>query len=165
MASGSVLHGSREGVHVLRFVGDVRYPIAPSLSELLERVFAAGEVTGFVVDLSEATSIDSTNLGVLARLGVQVEGRCHHRATVVAPSADIRALLDSMGIDGVCEIIDRAPAVADASAVVAADAPATEDELARVMLDAHRALMDRSRANREQCRDGVAMLERAADDG
>lgn len=162
MADGKVLHGSHDGVHVLRFVGDIRYPLAPAVTELLSRLFSAGGVTGFVVDLTEASSIDSTNLGLLARLAVRAGECCGHRMTVVACNEDIRELLDSMGISTVCDIVGRSPNGGGATTTVADSGPVGEDALASVMLDAHRALMELSRSNREQFHDVVAMLERAA---
>jgi anti-anti-sigma factor len=156
------LHGARGGVHVLRFIGDIRYPLAPAVTELSNRVLAGGELTGVVVDLTETTSVDSTNLGMLARLAVRVNARCGHPLTVVADARDIRDLLDSMGISSVCELVDRRPDGGGATTAVADAGALGETELASIMLDAHRALMELSRSNREQFRDVIAMLERAA---
>lgn len=164
-SSATVLHGCREGVHVLRFIGDIRYPIAPSVTEFLAKLFDAGGVCGFVIDLTETTSIDSTNLGVIARLGLRVRECCGQAAVVVAAAPHIRTLLDSMGITGVCAVAEQRPASEEAVAAVAATESVAQTELARVMLDAHRALIDLSRSNRERFDAVVTELERATRGG
>jgi anti-anti-sigma factor len=68
MTDGSILHASHDGVEVLRFVGEIRYRLAPALDRYLESVFAKPGLAGFVIDLIETDSIDSTNLGILARI-------------------------------------------------------------------------------------------------
>ena len=156
----TVMHGCRGGVHVLRLVGDVRYPVASSVSGLVTRVFDDEDVTDFVIDLSESTSIDSTNLGVLARLGVWVNRTCGHPATVVAGDPHIRELLESMGISSVCQVVDHGPNTDISTTAVIETEPTAQDQLAKVMLDAHRALMDLSLSNRDQFVEVVRMLER-----
>ena len=75
MPSGSVLHGYREGVHVLRFVGDVRYPIAPSLSEYLSRLF--DDDAGGVSESSPLNNSETLNLTGVERWEVGSRGgRC-----------------------------------------------------------------------------------------
>ncbi len=158
----TVLHGCHEGVHVLRLVGDVRYPVASSVTGLVTRVFDDDEVTDFVVDLSESTSIDSTNLGVLARLGIRVNRTCGHPATVITADPHIRELLESMGISGVCQVVDHGPTTDISTTAVIESEPVEQDQLARVMLDAHRALMDLSNSNHDQFVEVVRALETAA---
>ena len=73
MADGKVLHASHDGVHVLRYIGDIRYTLTPSINRFLEGVFAGPKPAGFVIDLTQADSIDSTNLGQLARIAAVLE--------------------------------------------------------------------------------------------
>jgi hypothetical protein len=69
-----------------------------------------------------------------------------------------------MGISAVCEVVDHGPETEVAATVVVESEPTARDELARVMLDAHRALMDLNRSNHDQFVEVVAMLERAVDE-
>ncbi|MGB5179284.1 MAG: STAS domain-containing protein, partial [Gammaproteobacteria bacterium] len=73
MDNGNVLHASHDDVHVLRFIGDIRYPLSPSIDRYLEQIFAGPKPAGFVIDLTETDSIDSTNLGLLARLATRMQ--------------------------------------------------------------------------------------------
>ena len=160
MASARVLHGRREDIHVLRFVGDIRYPIAPPVTAFMGRLFDAEEVEGLVVDLNEATSIDSTNLGLIARLAVRMRANNKPRLSIVSDKPDINEVLTSMGLRDVLDIVEQ-PRVDTRTDddVVGREAPG-RSELAQTMLDAHRALIELNEENRDQFSSVVAMLER-----
>jgi anti-anti-sigma regulatory factor len=68
MDDPKVLYATHDGVHVLRFVGDIRYPICPSVDRFVDQLFSAGVPAGFIIDLTETRNIDSTSLGVLGRI-------------------------------------------------------------------------------------------------
>jgi len=159
MADGRVLHASHDGVHVLRFIGDIRYTLTPSINRFLEAVFAGPRPAGFVIDLSEADSIDSTNLGLLARIAMRLQALDAPRVTLVSNRADINAILTSMALDEVFDIVDDTGMVTGAAQELP-HADADKETLARTLIDAHRALMELSEHNREMFRDVVASLEK-----
>ena len=67
---GKILFAEQEGIHILRFEGDVRLSLGPTISRFLERIKTCSEFRSLIVDLSDATAIDSTALGLLAKLGI-----------------------------------------------------------------------------------------------
>ena len=83
MDNGTVLHASHDDVHVLRFIGDIRYTLSPSIEHFLEGVFDGPKPAGFVIDLTETDSIDSTNLGLLARIALRMRALDSRRVTIV----------------------------------------------------------------------------------
>ncbi len=159
-SAGKILHASVEGVHVLRFLGDVRYPLSPALEPFLDRLFADDEPVGFVVDLTEAESIDSTYLGVIARIANRMRKRDpRYRVTLVSTRPDLNVVLFAMGFDRVFDIVECGkPLPAEERAVPLGEA--SRETMGRTVLDAHRALMALSGRNRELFRDVVSLLER-----
>jgi len=159
MADGKVLHASHDGVHVLRYIGDIRYTLTPSINRFLEEVFTGLKPAGFVIDLTQADSIDSTNLGQLARIAMRMQELDAPRVTLVSNRADINSILTSMALDEVFDIVDDT--VPDAG--IAQELPQVDADkatLARTLIDAHRALMELSEHNEEMFRDVVASLEK-----
>ncbi len=159
MTTGTILHASHAGVEVLRFIGEIRYMLAPALDRYLESLFAEPGLAGFVIDLSETEMIDSTNLGVLAGIAKRMEVRGGPRVTLVSNRADINEVLVSMGLDEVFEIV--------ASSVTGADQdhellPENVDRAsaARTLLKAHRTLMSLNEANQALFEEVVSTLER-----
>ena len=52
MDNAKILHASQNGIHVLRFVGDIRYTLGHTLDRFLDELFAGPTPEGFVIDLS-----------------------------------------------------------------------------------------------------------------
>ena len=72
MSLGHVTHAAQQGVHVLRYFGTVNYTLAPGLQQFLQHLFVDDQVSGLVFDLTAAESLDSTNLGLMARANERV---------------------------------------------------------------------------------------------
>ena len=159
MDNGNVLHASHNDVHVLRFIGDIRYTLSPSIDRFLEEIFASSKPAGFVIDLTETDSIDSTNLGLLTRLAMRMQRLDAQRVTIVSNRADINSVLNSMALDEVFDIVEDTCMETDATQQVP-QKDTDRETLAHTLIEAHRALMDLNERNREMFRDVVASLEK-----
>lgn len=159
MDSGNILHASRDDVHVLRFIGDIRYTLSPSIDCYLDGIFASSDPAGFVIDLTETTSIDSTNLGLLARLATRMQRLGARRVTVVSNRADINAVLNSMALDEVFDIVEDSCLETEAAREIPQE-NSDRDTLSRTLIDAHRALMDLNEHNKDMFKDVVTALEK-----
>jgi len=159
MENGKILHAvSPDGIHVLRFVGDVRYTLGHSLDRFIDTLFAGPVPSGFVVDLTATECIDSTNLGLLVRIAREMDNRGAPRVTLISDRQDINDVLNSMALDEVFDIVSRASVPVGAEREVPRR-DADREALSRTLLKAHRALMDLSEQNAETFRDVVAKLE------
>ena len=164
MDNGNVLHASHNDVHVLRFIGEIRYPLSPSIERFLEEIFARSKPAGFVIDLTDTDSIDSTNLGLLTRLATRMQRLDAQRVTIVSNRADINSVLNSMALDEVFDIVEDTCLETDATQEVPQE-DTNRDTLAHTLIEAHRALMDLNERNREMFRDVVASLEKNESSG
>ncbi|HYQ72180.1 MAG TPA: STAS domain-containing protein [Gammaproteobacteria bacterium] len=159
MSDGKVLHASHDGIHVLRYIGDIRYILSTSIERFLDEVFTGPGPAGFVIDLTETDSIDSTNLGLLARIAIRMQASGAARVTLVSNRAEINSVLTSMALDEVFDIVDDS-GLAAGEAEELPQADADRETLARTLIDAHRALMELSEHNREMFRDVLVALEK-----
>jgi len=159
MDNCNVLHASHNDIHVLRFVGDIRYPLSPSIDRFLEEIFAGSKPAGFVIDLTDTDSIDSTNLGLLARLAKRMKTLDSRRITLVSNRTDINSVLNSMALDEVFDLVEDTRLETDAAQQVPQE-DADRETLAHTLIEAHRALMDLNEHNREMFREVVASLEK-----
>ena len=161
MDNAKILHASQDGIHVLRFVGDIRYTLGHSLDRFLEELFAGAPPAGFVIDLTATDSIDSTNLGLLVRIAREMDHHGAPRVTIVSDRPDINALLTSMALDEVFDIVSRKSMQAGSERELPRN-EADKASLSRTLLKAHRALMELSERNEETFHDLVAKLEQTA---
>ena len=160
MTNGHITHAAQEGVHVLRYFGSVNYTLAPGLQRFLQHLIHAGHVSGLVFDLSAAESLDSTNLGLMARANEEVRGAGAANSVIISSNESIDTVLRSMGFDQSFELLSTAREVPDTR-----DEPITAEalsaaELQRTMLEAHQALVRLSEAGRLEFEPVVACLER-----
>src|SRR5688572_9566711 len=125
MPDGRVTYSESAGLHVLHYTGRVDYTMAPAIDRFVDSLLSGapseGTVPGgfrpFVFDMTDARLVDSTNLGLVARIAhrVQDAGRC----TIVSDSEDIDDVLDSMGFQAIFNLVRQHPAVHDGSSEAA----------------------------------------------
>jgi anti-anti-sigma factor len=152
MPNGRVTHAEADGVHVLRYFGRVDYILAPAIKRFADDLVSHGDVRGWVFDLTEAEILDSTNLGLLARLG------SGGRNVIVSTSDDINSVLRSMSFDQIFDIVTAPPHTGSVADAIGGATP-SQRELGQTMLEAHRALVAMSESGRIQFQDVVAALE------
>mgnify|MGYP002785836307 FL=1 len=158
---GRILVSDHDGVHVMLFRGDVRLTLCAAMDEYLERILAEPCVRSVVVDLSEAESIDSTSLGLLAKLSIETGRRFGYRPTLVSTQPDITRILETMGLDEVFNVVHE-PLSREEQLGDLPPCAASEDQVRARVLEAHRVLMSLNEHNREAFRDLVAALEEEA---
>ncbi|HET9957347.1 MAG TPA: STAS domain-containing protein [Polyangiaceae bacterium] len=160
MAKGHVTHAEHDGVHVLRYFGRVDYMAACGIQKFLDSLVEQGELSGLVFDLTDAEALDSTNLGLLARMRERVRARRLAESLIVSRNEDINDVLYSMGFDRIFQIVTDAPAASKDGSDPIDGAATSQEELRKTMLDAHRALLELSDRGRAEFQDVVACLEK-----
>lgn len=159
MAEGRILVGHCDGVYMLKLVGDVRVTLCVSAEGFIRQMLADPEFKTVTVDLSETRGMDSTSLGILARLAIESRRQHDFRPTVLITNPDLEKLLR---VSGFGEEFTFAH-VASSSTVPVTEIPKRngmdEAELRRRVIDAHRTLMSMSAANADTFRDLVEALE------
>ena len=158
---GRILVGSHDGVYVMLFEGDVRLTLCTAVEVYLEKMFNDQDFKSVLVDLSRTESIDSTSLGVLAKLSIQADKIFGYTPTLVSTNGDVTRILMSMGFDDVFHIVETP---LDHSEQLGELPPlqADNEEMRQRVLDAHKTLMAMNETNREAFQDLVATLEAEA---
>ena len=159
---GRIQVADHNGTYLLRFEGDVRLTLCVAIDEFLQTMFGDPRFAAVVIDLSAAQGLDSTALGVLAKLAKEAIGRTGSQPLLVCDSEDVLRSLGSVGIDDLFEPADSRFSQVTPLGALEANEP-NEDETRRRVLEAHRVLMSINSDNAEKFRDLVATLE-ALDD-
>ena len=157
MEQARVAH--ERGYWFLKLAGDLRHPLGPSLNALLDRAFADPDYAGFLIDLSEAENIDSTCLGILARIGIRASQTGRGRPTILGAGADLREVLEAVCFDGIFHLADADGTVPEGLEPVPELAAEAEPMLALV-LEAHRRLCTLDARNQDAFHDLLEVLER-----
>ncbi len=114
-----------------------------------------------LVDLSRTESIDSTSLGLLAKLSIQADKVFGYTPTLVSTNGDVTRILLSMGFEDVFHIVETQ--LQHSEQLVELPPIESDHEAMRErVLEAHRTLMSMNETNREAFQDLVATLESEA---
>jgi len=162
LQSGEVLAGCVEQIFYLRFTGDVRLPWCVSLEEYCNHVLQNKVVDSLLVDLSQSQNLDSTTLGILAKIGIAAKSKLGSEPSIYLEDSGIERLLASMGFSAIFSV-HRSPPPALPNLPVLPILDAAEDQMQDSVIDAHRALMRMNRRNSEQFESLVETLEHSRD--
>lgn len=158
MNGGRISAASDHGAHLLRLEGDVRLIMCTALDEYFEKVFTDPEFVSVWVDVTHATGLDSTTLGMLAKLAIQTRERFGFKPAIFSCDPGIDRLLNSMGFSQLFELHSGTCAGPETTAEIPV-VPTTEEDMKRRVIEAHRTLMAMSDENRDAFRDLVRSLE------
>ncbi len=146
--TGAAFYGKRGSTYVISLVGEIRYTMGCSLDEFLDGLFKRGDFEDIVVDLTETTFIDSTNLGLLAKVANVIRKRFGRKTTLVSTNEDINQILDSVGFQQVFDIVDNGQTEMDKPTRIPLADPRKE-ELAKTLTESHHRLCNINAANRD----------------
>lgn len=156
--SGRILVAQHDGVYVLKLIGDVRVTLCTAVDEFLERMFDDPQFRSVMVDLTETSGIDSTSLGILAKLSIRADERFHFKPTLISTRPEISRQLSIMGFDEVYNVIHE-PLTDTRQLVELPEIDAPQDDVRSRVLEAHRVLMQMNETNRQAFQDLVTALE------
>jgi len=158
MSEGKVLAASHNGSYVIRMVGDVRLTLCTTIDEYIEAMFDDPEFASVWVDLCDAEGIDSTSLGLLAKLALQVKEKFGFRPAIYCCDPGINRLLHSMGFQRLFVLHDEICSNPDDIREIPT-VQGSEQTVKDKVIEAHRVLMELSDENRARFKDLITALE------
>jgi len=157
---GRILVASDSGTFLLRFVGDVRLTLCIAIDDYLQQMLGDPNFEAVVVDLCEAQGLDSTSLGLLAKLAQETLMQTGKEALLVSKGGDVLRALQSVGVDELFEITAAVTTDASPSNLDCSGSQLNEESAVRKrVLEAHQRLMALNEANAAAFKDLVAQLE------
>ncbi len=162
MPKFKILQAEVDGIYVLKFVGEIRLNLCMTLEQLIDGMLSNPEYKAVVIDLTETEIVDSTTLGLLAKIAVAAKQKNGIIPTIISTNEDVTRIVKSMGFDRIFLILS-APAcnVEQLKEIPLLDS--TENEVRLNVIQAHRVLMNLNQTNQEEFKDLVAALENEPD--
>lgn len=158
MREGQILVADHQGVYVIKLVGDVRLTLCISFDAFIERMFGDAQFVTVVFDLTEAEAIDSTTLGLMAKISLLAQERFGLVPTLVSNNPSIDRILQTMGFSEIFCIVKEGDASIEGAESLCEDCANEEQVKARV-LEAHKILVGLNASNQEAFKDLIASLE------
>jgi Anti-anti-sigma regulatory factor (antagonist of anti-sigma factor) len=107
MRPGQILVADHEGVYVIKMVGDVRLTLCISFDQFIDSMFSAENFSAVLFDLSEAEAIDSTTLGLMAKISLQGQERHNVIPVILSTNPSINRVLQTMGFQDIFTIVNE----------------------------------------------------------
>lgn len=155
--AGKILIADNQGDYVLKLEGDVRLTICTAVDEQVALISSDQQLRSVVVDVCDAQGIDSTTLGLLAKLALATQKQQSIRVVVYSDNVSITRLLKSMCLQHIVDLKEEPmPAPVSASCVTVEE---DDEQLVKdTVIEAHQALMEVSPQNELRFRDLMESL-------
>ena len=162
MKPGVIKVADRDGVFVIKMQGDVRLTLSLTFDKFIDDMFLSDNFCSVIFDLSEACAIDSTTLGLMAKISLKGRAKQFMDPIVVAASPSITRLLESMGFGEILQIVQSVDTHnAEFQTLNTAEDDLDEGEIKVKVLEAHKALVALNAKNQETFKELIQSLEAA----
>lgn len=158
MSTGKIFVADEQGNYLIKFIGDVRVTLCGSLNRYIDRIFGSSDVKKVVVDLLEADGLDSTTLGLMAKLGLHCRKEYAVDVQVFCQNPSILRTLDCMGFDELFDIYQEVPNITAKLQSITSVNPEV-DEIRKQVLEAHKLLVQLNPKNSSEFTDLIRALE------
>lgn len=160
--SGKILVADHQGAYVIKMSGDVRLTLCVAFDKCIEALFSRNDFQLVLFDLNEAQNLDSTTLGFIAKVAIKCQKKKMSKPIIFCHQFSVKKLLETMGINEICNIIDQTPGEFGDS-VNYQSLPSTEDQDEEIVknkvIEAHQILMSLNENNRKSFTDLVETLK------
>jgi anti-anti-sigma regulatory factor len=158
MNSGKILAAEYCHMPVLKLVGDVRVLMSSTIDNYFSSLYSKAILDAMIVDLTDTTGIDSTALGLLAKMAIQLRNRFNVKPSIISTNPDITKILKGMSFDIIFDI-DEEPLGAEAKFDELNHISEAESVIKQKVIVAHQALMTLSNDNKLEFQDLVSALK------
>lgn len=162
MNSGVIQVAKNDGFVAIKMQGDVRLTLSVRFDEFIDQMFNTEGFRSVVFDLSEAESIDSTTLGLMAKISLKGRKLGYDNPLVMSPNTTTKRLLDTMGFEEILGIVETDDLNAFEFQELSAndDKESNEDLFREKVLEAHKALIELNSNNEAKFKELIESLER-----
>lgn len=157
--SSQASFGRCDGTAVVVLRGAVRYTQARALRRFVDDVVLCSGCDTVFIDVTSVDAIDSTGMGLLARIGRDCVEKHGRRAVLVGAARDVAPCLRAAAFDVLFHLVDTLPYETQVEVHEVPLSTEPGPPLARVMLDAHQTLSELDERNRAAFADVIHELD------
>ena len=160
MSRGKILVSQDASSYVIKLEGDVRVVLCASLNDYMSTIFKSNTISRIIVDMVETEGVDSTTLGLLAKLAIYSNEKFNIRPIVFCPDESLYETLIVMGLDDVFEIIKSKQSDLDNYQELPSASTSSAIDIKKHVLTAHQFLSSINEKNKNEFLDLISALEK-----
>ena len=142
-----IMSARMDGVEYIRLTGVIRYSQCAGLESYIDQMFEKNNFTDIAIDLENAQMLDSTALGLLAKIAIEFKGISDNKPVIFIVGGELAHILKRVCFDQVFNIITNSKTKDDMNFVEIDSVAASEEGVLQCVVDAHRHLAKLSEQN------------------
>jgi len=155
---GSIFAARNDDIEYIKFVGTVRYSHCAGLESHIDRLFDKNDFDEIVIDLEEADILDSTALGLLARIAIELKKKSTLRPVIFLRQGELNKVLKRVCFDQVFTILLDTEQQKQSGFKKLANLSQSEDEILQRVIEAHHNLAKIDKKNQAMYQEITAAL-------
>jgi len=144
---GTIMSARVDGIEYIRFNGVIRYSQCAGLESHIESLFTKPSFSEIAIDLENAQMLDSTALGLLARIAIEFKKLSDNKPVIFLRRGELAHILKRVCFDQVFNIVTQAKSKDDMDFVEIASVTNSEKKVLKCVLEAHKNLAQISEEN------------------
>lgn len=158
---GEVLFSIHSNQYFIIIKGELRYSQGNSFYNFIKNMLLDEEHNeNTLIDLRECTFLDSTNLGLIAKIANHAIKSNKPKPVILSVNSEINALLESLGFDSVFYITSEKFSTHDDDGVSIKKADMDETNMSKMILEAHEELTMLNDKNKDIFKDVVNLFKK-----
>lgn len=157
-STGKIQYAEQDAIFILKLTGEVRLTLCAALDTAINKLFVDNKFKEVILDLKDIISLDSTTLGLLAKLSILAKESTQSIPVLETNNQDIIRLLSSMGISDAFKLIENSQTQWQNLKDLMPNA-CSEAFVKEKVLEAHKILMNINDENKAAFKDLVTTLE------
>ena len=145
---GAIYSSTVGSVEYIRFVGVIRYSQCAGLESYINQIFDSPTFSGLAIDLEQAEMLDSTALGLLARLSIEFKKISSDKPAIFIKTGELAHILKRVCFDQVFNIVSKPKDTGGIDYVELDTVTQDEKQVLKSVVDAHKSLAQISDANK-----------------
>jgi len=144
---GAIFTARVDSVVYFRFTGVIRYSQCGGLESFINQLFSKADFTDVAVDLEMAEMLDSTALGLLARISIEYKKISDKKAVIFIHNGELANILKRVCFDRVFNIISKPKSELDMDFVELSSISESDEQTLDCVIEAHKNLASLSSDN------------------
>ena len=149
MSKNKILYAIEDHTCYVKMQGSLNYTLCAGFDGVVRQLFENDHIENFVIDLTDAEYLDSTNLGILGIIAEGLKSKSAKKPVIITPKEDVLKILLSVAFDTLFEFresIDKMDINYKDTAHVEAPKRSTDE----FVLESHKTLAQLNEDNKEK---------------
>ena len=159
MSDSSIRYAFCDDTCMIKLSGKISYPSISSFDNFVNWMFERGEYTEIIIDMCDASYIDSTNLGALVKIASTYNSSAGKKAAIISNNETITTILKNIGLNEVFNLMSS-PISNFTELENMPNISNSELDDARMVFEAHKRLMELNEKNQETFKNVVEVMEK-----